>query len=290
MKRNFYILCLVLLSAACSQKDDGSDIDRSGRTVFTVDTEEIELVPGQRVSDTWKAGDRLSLFGSEQGLNLAYELKRSGEGQREARFYGPLVKGDVMASFPYVEGLVPESGKLPFTIPSVQEFEPLADDAAFFRRYCPFLMADAAADENVLHFRYPAGLLEVQIRFDEVVNVTSMELDADHGISGRLLAAPGCAVTPSSVASSRTSLDFGGEAVPSRSGDSFTSFRFVLPHADYGRGSLTLKVSTTDEEFSVAFPAISVPRVAGSGFAVASVQVGTSLIPVFSIENGYLEY
>lgn len=278
-------LCVV----SCKKGDDGADIDRSGFTVFGVDTEEIELVPGERVSELWKTGDRLSVFGTEQGNNVPYELKRSGAGKREAVFYGPVVKGDVLAAFPYQEGLALEKGQMPFTIPSVQAFDASADNATWFRRYCPTTLADASGVEQALHFRYPAGLLEVQIRFDEVVNVVAMTLSANRGISGRLLAAAGCEVNPSDVSSAQISQYFDGEIVPSRIGDRFTSFRFVLPPADFGAGSLTLKVVTTEEEFSVAFPAVTIRRVAGNEFAVASVQVNASGIPVFSLENGYLE-
>lgn len=289
MKKFFYILCIALLAAACKKTDDGKDIDRSGYTLFAVDTEEIELVPGERVSDTWKAGDRLSVFGMTQGDNVPYELKRSGIGAREATFYGPVVKGSVLASFPYSAGLALDGDKIPFTLPSWQGYDASAGNAAWFRSNCPSTLATSESNGSVLHFLYPAGLLAVQIRFDEPVYVTEMTLEANRGISGRMLYGQDGTVTPSAVAAQQISQDLGGEAVPSLVDGNYSTFRFVLPPAEYAAGSLMLRVSTTDENFSVSLPAMTVKRVAGSDFAVASVQVGTSLIPVFTGENGYLE-
>ena len=278
-------LCVV----SCKKGDDGADIDRSGFTVFGVDTEEIELVPGERVSELWKTGDRLSVFGTEQGNNVPYELKRSGAGKREAVFYGPVVKGDVLAAFPYQEGLALDGDKIPFTLPSWQGYDASAGNAAWFRSNCPSTLATSEANGSVLHFLYPAGLLAVQIRFDEPVYVTEMTLEANRGISGRMLYGQDGAVTPSAVAAQQISQDLGGEAVPSLVDGNYSTFRFVLPPAEYAAGSLMLRVSTTEENFSVSLPAMTVKRVVGSDFAVASVQVGTSLIPVFTGENGYLE-
>lgn len=276
-----------LLAVSCKKGDDGSDIDKSGYTVFTVDTEQIDF-DGASASDSWENGDKLGVFGSQSGSNVPYTLKRSGEGSRTAAFYGPLVTGtSIKAYFPYSESLVTEDGKIPFWLNTTQQFSTDGALNAFIRQCnSTFAVSD---ESSVLHFLYPLGLLAVQLRVEEVMYVTSMTLESTEGIAGRLLVGDDILAQPSGISSKSISLDFSGEAVASRQGDNITNFYFVLPPAVYPAKSLRLKIVTTEEELSVNLRETAVSRVSATDFNISTVYVWTSDIPGFDIMDGYLE-
>ncbi|MBO4446979.1 MAG: hypothetical protein J5764_02505 [Bacteroidales bacterium] len=283
------IALAALLAPSCRKVDDGSDIDKSGFTVFRADTEELEIESGVKVSDTWADGDMLGVFGSESGVNEAYVLKRSGVGKAEAAFYGPLVKGGkVTAYFPYADDVALQDGLVPFWLNPVQTYDAESGAAEFFKRYCNLCVA-STADDATLHFRYPLGMLEIQIRFDETVSVSGMSVSSDSGIAGRLLAAGDGSSSESAISAHTVSLDFGGVPVQSRTADGFAAFRFVLRPGVYPAKSLVLNITALDEEITVRLGETVVERVKGNNFNVTTVVVGTSDIPGFNKEDGYLE-
>ena len=291
MKRILTISAVLSLFVCCTKPsaDSADELNLDGRTVFSVDTEEINLGGGDSFRDVWKEGDRIGVYAPGSDIAIPFELRRSSEGKSEALFYGPVVYGEgVSACYPYEKARTLQESKMPVELASRQIFD--AQDSnlsAFLRNSGPAL---AFESEGILHFRYSLGLLAVSVKFDETLYVKSMTLSSEGGLSGLLLVGDDGRAASSPISSSSITLDFGGELVPTRgpSGE-FTVFRFVLPPATYPARSLSLAIATEDETINVALGEIAVERVSGAGFAVANVTVSSGAIPGFTPSDGYLE-
>lgn len=291
MKKTLYILAAILAAAACNKVvDDGSDIDIAGSTIFKVDTEQIDLIDGQSFRDTWAEGTSLGVFGDEEYANVPYVLKRDGIGKSEAFFYGPLVKGEkILAYCPYSTSAELENGMLPVTLAPVQHFDATASATDQFLLYSPNVVASADAD-NVMHFRYPFGIMAVQIQFDDAMLVSSMTLSSEaDGIAGRILVDADMSVHASSISGKSISLDIDTPVSTIDDGGHFTTFYFVLPPAKYPAKSLRLLVETATETMNLQLNELEVSRVAGMDFPICNVKVEASDIPGFTPADGYLE-
>lgn len=292
MKKTF-IIFLTALSVAVSCKkpvDDGRDIDLSGHTVFNVNTEQIDIVPGSSFRSTWPEGAQIGVFGGTGDGNVRYFLKRSGVGAAEAVFYGPKVDGEsCIAYYPYSEFCSLEDGRIPCTLPSVQTYSAERTATEQFLGCCGTVVA--AADGNgVLGFRYPFGLVAVRICFDDVLTVKGMTLSSrDRGISGRMLADGQASVVPSSVSSGKIELAFSQPVVSKDASGNFTTFYFVLPPAEYASKTLTLDIDAQEGKMSVMMKSVRVERVQGMDFPVTNVNVDASDLPGFNPVDGYLE-
>lgn len=267
--------------------DKGEDIDKSGYTIFQVDTEDLDIA-GSEVAGTWKNGDCIGVFGSEAGSNVPYSLKRSGEGLQAAAFYGELVKGDIQAYFPYADGVAADGETLPCELSYVQVFDPQASFTEYFLRYNSRSFASLGSDAT-LHFRYPMGLMDLQIGFDEPVAVNSITLNSSMGISGRLDVDASGQVVDSGLAHKYITLDLGSDPVPSKTGSAITHFLFVLPPRTYATGDLSLVIDTADEEIHIMMRETVIQRVMNTEFPVTSITVGTSDITPYNKEDGYFE-
>jgi len=289
MKKIFCILIITLAFAACQKQnaDSGSDIDTSGYTVFSANTEEVEML-GSRSFKLWEDGDCIGLFGSTSGVNQKFFLKRSGVGKSDAVFYGPVVKGDaIFAYYPYSETAELENGKYPFMLSSVQDLNVESAADAFFA--CDSLSVASMNQAGKLDFKYPMGVLSVEFHFDEIINVKEISLTGKNPICGKMLVDASCNVTPSEVATKVISLDLDGQIVPSKVGEVYTPFYFVLPPAVYAFKNLTLNVKTDKEDMTITLKETTVPRVKACDFKVASVEITSSDLPGFNKEDGYLE-
>lgn len=291
MKKTIKLILSAWCLAACggTVPDAGSDIDTGGWTLFHVDIESLGL--GSSVLEgQWEDGARIGVFGSEQGDNAEFFMKKADAGLQAATFYGTVVKGSpVVAYFPFESGLALEDGALPCDLAGIQAYcGPEASVAEHFLSYTPRSFAVADGD-GVLHFRYPMGLLEVLFTFESAVDVTAMTLSSAGGLSGRLLVHADGRVLPGPVSRTSVSLDFGGASVSTKAADgSYNGFVFVLPPASYGAGDLVLDVETTADPLHVVLPAVEVKRVEGTAFSASAVHVGAGL-PGYGTTPGILE-
>lgn len=283
-----YILPLVLCClCACIKEtpDNGADIDKSGHTLFNVDIENLSIgqvkIPGQ-----WESGDQIGVFGSESGSNIPYYLKRGGEGLQAAAFYGELVKGDVLAYAPYDQAAT--SPAVLCYLERLQQYQPEVDKSDWFLRYNPRTFAVPGAD-GVLHFTYPMGLLSVRFEFIRPIEIQEITLNSTVGISGSLEADWNGCIRPSSLSHKEISLDLGGKAIPSKVGNTFAEFLFVLPPAVYPEEELSLLVVTAEEEMTIQLHELEIKRVESADFPVCSVVVSSSDLPGYQKEEGYLE-
>lgn len=291
MKRFLYMFSTVILAAAACEKpvvDD--DFDISGNTVFTVDTEQIDILAGASFRDTWAEGSRLGVFGDADYSNIPYVLKRDGIDKSEATFYGPLVRGRrILAYYPYSASKELEEGMVPVTLSTVQPFDADADATSQFLSCSPEVVACTEGD-NVLHFRYPFGIMAVQLQFDELMKVSSLTLSStESGIAGRLLVDADLNVKASSISATSISVTPDTPVDSFDADGRFATFYFVLPPAEYPAKSLALAVVTETETMNISMKAIEVKRVDGVDFSVCNVAVQGSDLPGFNPVDGYLE-
>lgn len=290
MKKYIIPVLAALLLAGCQKtvKDEGTDIDTGGYTLFNVDIEALDLGIGAPVQGVWADGARIGVFGNVAGSNAAFNLKHSDAGLSAASFYGELVVGNEITAYaPFEEGLTLDGGAIPCDLAYNQEYDAEASIEAGFVKYCP--RSFAALEDGELHFRYPMGLLKVVFTFDEAVTVKSINLTATKGISGRMGVLPDGKILTSDVTRKSIALALPAAGVSSKDAQGgFTPFWFVIPPAAYAAGDLTLEITTTDEAIRVQLKELEVKRVEGKEFSVAAVEVNSSL-PGFETTPGFLE-
>ena len=285
--KKFIIPVIICCLCACvkTTPDTGADIDKTGHTFFNVDIENLSIgnapVPGK-----WNAGDQIGVFGSEEGSNVPYYLKRGGEGLQAAAFYGRLVKGNVLAYAPYDQAA--SSAAVLCNLERVQQFDPEAGKAEWFLRYNPRTFA-ALGEDKVLHFTYPMGLLSISFEFKETINIQSIKISSGNGISGYMEVLWDGSIHPSALSHKDISLDLGGEIIPSKKNGAYTEFLFALPPAVYPEEDLVLNVVTTEEEMVLPLHQLEIKRVDSTAFPVCSVVFTSSNLPGYEKEPGYLE-
>ncbi len=289
MKKHIIYPMIALALCACSPagKDNGEDIDTSGYTVFSVDIENLSL-GGAAQGGVWEEGASIGVFGSEQGDNEQYFLRRDAAGLQAATFYGSVVKGKVSAYSPFAQGTVSHDGTLPCELSPVQEFDAASGKEEWFLRYNPRTFASADS-EGTLHFRYPMGLMSVRFEFQEEIEITSFTLNCSRGISGRLDVNANGEVSASGLSHKYISLDLGDAGVSNKTEDGFTEFLLALPPGVYQSGELRLNVITGEDEMEVVLGETEIRRVEGAELPVTAISVGTSDLPGFEKEHGYLE-
>lgn len=286
MMRHLYILSvltLLLWSCGKTNPDSGEDIDNSGETVFSADYENVKLL-GQI---EWKQGETIGVFGSIQGDNERYVMEKTGAGSNTAVFYGPLVKGDVIAYHPFDEYCEMRDGRISFWLDANQEYNPSNDAKGQFLSYCPTAFAVYGSDK-ILHFQYPLGILSVQVDFNPGVLIKQMSISTTRGISGKLSVDYACNVVPSEVAYKSISLEFGDKPVSTVSDGKLTEFFFVLPSATFEAGDIALCIVSEEETMNLSLPKIEIERVSANDFHVTSLKIGAGL-DSFKGKEGYLE-
>ena len=95
-----FILTMAAVIAGCTVYKDKEyePIDDNGCTIVEADIESLLIGDDSRV---WPDGAAIGVYGSELGENEMYTIKDAGVGLNSASFYGPVVKGNVSAYYPY---------------------------------------------------------------------------------------------------------------------------------------------------------------------------------------------
>lgn len=288
--RRINILTYIIISAAfccCSTKEsEETPIDTTGYTYFNVDLESLST-GNSDYEAVWTKGTGIGVFGSECGVNEKYNLRQADEDKRTALFYGPLVKGEVLAYTPYVENQMLSDGKLPLMLSQTQQHLPQIPLHEHFISYCN--MALAVQDQSgVLSFRWPAGVLGVRFDFNEPISVSSIILESGKPISGHFLVDSNCRTYATDNSLNRIELAFDG-AVVSETAEGKVLFYFVMPADIYEAGDLSIEVTDGNEPIHIKLPEVEIYRAGCGIIPVTEVKVGASLLPGFEKEDGFLE-
>ena len=119
------IISTVCLLTSCSVENgkDIFDVPYSGYTLFEADFEAVDM-RGERTDFLWDIETGIGVFGSEEGVNEKFTLKKAYDDKAFGEFYGPLVSGNkIMAYYPYSEGLSLYDGNLPYSLSPYQTFK-----------------------------------------------------------------------------------------------------------------------------------------------------------------------
>ena len=264
-----FILIVAAVISGCTEKKemDFEPVDNSGYTILEADIESLLFDSRERL---WPEDACIGVYGSEMGENECYSIKKAGVGLKSATFYGPLVKGDVAAYYPYSPSYIGNADGMPVTLESEQVYDPEADAVAHFQAYTP--RAYGYMQEGKINFVYPNGILHVSVETYETLVVNSITVSS----ASSTLAGLGVFGNDGALAMTETSqkaviLDC-GEGVPSRNGDDFTDFYLALVPGIYEDLEISIELDG-EGPFGRILPPIEVKRVSAADFAITSVSI-----------------
>lgn len=264
-----FILIVAAVISGCTEKKemDFEPVDNSGYTILEANIESLLFDSRERL---WPEDACIGVYGSEMGENECYSIKKAGVGLKSATFYGPLVKGDVAAYYPYSPSYIGNADGMPVTLESEQVYDPEADAVAHFQAYTP--RAYGYMQEGKINFVYPNGILHVSVETYETLVVKSITVSS----ASSTLAGLGVFGNDGALAMTETSqkaviLDC-GEGVPSRNGDDFTDFYLALVPGIYEDLEISIELDG-ESPFGRILPPIEVKRVSAADFAITSVSI-----------------
>ena len=283
MKRNMILLVLAALCAlSCDEKAPSLTVE--GYTFFTADIDQISM--GTFRQDlVWEEGSYIGVYGSEQGDNERYIMRRSGEGLSVAEFYGYNVKGTILAYSPYDKSYNGSAEQLPLYLSPNQEL--LHEDwVSQYLEWCP--VSCAVLKDGVLDFHRPCGLLVITFDIPETLIVSNLTLTTKEAfIAGRYSFQNDGSVKAYSTASDKVVLQCGDKASIDSEGN-VVGLPVVMLPGDYP--SIELEVELSDDEpFKCTFNDVQIRKMTEVGRPVTMVTVTAGGIEGFTPSDGYFE-
>lgn len=287
MKRLICILIFASCCVACSDDGDTCEPVIEGHSIFRADVETLTFLGGSDFEHIWLKGENIGVYGSLQGENNEFILKRDYYDRTgEAEFYGPKVKGDViMAYWPYDAAAEARIGAFPMTVSSEQvrcenPYEQFLETSRLFARYDMY-------GDGKLHFEYPLGAIAVEI--DYAVTVKKVILSSEtRKLSGRGYVDENMTFAIASNGSNSITLDCGDGIVSTP--EAKERFHIMLPAGEYAERELTLTIEAVpaSDSFSYKMKPITVGRVSVAENNIVSVRIGSDL-PDFGFEPNPLD-
>ena len=173
MKLIIILTAVALISGCTINKDkEYGPVNNDGYSLIEANLQNLLFGEGER---TWPKGASIGVYGSEQGENEAYSIKKAGAGLKTAEFYGPLVKGDVAAYYPYNQSYVADLNAMPASLSAEQVYN--VDPVKQFLDYTP--MAYARMQDGKLKFYYPNGLIRIKVNTQLPIKVLNIKLSSE---------------------------------------------------------------------------------------------------------------
>ena len=271
MRKLDYMLILTMaavISGCTEQKEmDFEPINNSGYTILEANIESLLFDSQERM---WPEDAYIGVYGSEMGENERYSIKEAGVGLKSATFYGPLVKGNVAAYYPYSPSYIGNADGMPVTLESEQTYNPEADAVAHFQAYTP--RAYGYMQDGKINFVYPNGILHVSVETYETLVVKNITISsASSALAGLGIFGKDGALSMTETSQKAVVLDC-GEGVLSRNGDDFTDFYMTLVPGTYEDLEISIELDG-EAPFGRMLPPIEVKRVCATDFAIASVSI-----------------
>lgn len=271
MRKLHYMLILTMaavISGCTEQKEmDFEPINNSGYTILEANIESLLFDSQERM---WPEDAYIGVYGSEMGENERYSIKEAGVGLKSATFYGPLVKGNVAAYYPYSPSYIGNADGMPVTLESEQTYNPEADAVAHFQAYTP--RAYGYMQDGKINFVYPNGILYVSVETYETLVVKSITISsASSALAGLGIFGKDGVLSMTETSQKAVVLDC-GEGVLSRNGDDFTDFYMTLVPGTYEDLEISIELDG-EAPFGRMLPPIEVKRVSTADFAIASVNI-----------------
>ena len=261
----------VIILAACAKRvpEELAPLSLEGRTTVEAKIESLLLGKESRV---WPEGAAIGLCGSVNGANEKYLLRKADANLSEALFYGPEVKGEVCAYYPWNPSYTGSWGRMTAALDNRQVFAQANGPKEQFLVYSP--IAYGFEKDGKLLFGYPFGVLSIKVALEENLSLEGITLSSES-----LPFAGTGVVTPEGVqfetgASHELKLVF-DEPVPIRdnSGNP-VPFYVVMPPFEYE--DLVIAFSFSGEQpFVCSAGGISVPRIDAQTFSLLSMVIGS---------------
>ena len=284
MKDRLIILSFIVAAvfSACTEKKNMEfpPVDNSGHTLICADIESLLFMEGETV---WPEAAAIGVYGSEKGNNEYYTIKEASEGYSSALFYGPLVKGNLTAYYPYNPSYVGSAEAMPFYIEVSQVFDPDIDIVSNYLSYTPYAFGYLSDDK--INFVYPSGVLSLNFEGDEPVYVTDITVysDSQH-IAGHAAFRADGSLEMTSNSQNSVVLEC-GEGTPSIVNGSPTTFNVVLAPGTYTDMKLSVGFSGNDKKFICTVPEVTIKSITSEGFVVTSMKIATTVPDGFVEEN-----
>ena len=244
------ILMSALLACACSpeQKEDIFDVPQTGYTFFEADFDAVTL-DGDQAQQLWEKEVGIGVYGSVEGNNEEYTLKKAFDGKPAGEFYGPKVSGEtIMAYYPYSEDFSLFEGKLMYSLSPLQEFDGATSIYDQFLKYAGYAYA-FNENSSRLKFGYASGVLTVEVRLSGNETVRGIELSAQTPIAGIGGVSVDRRISLSESGARTIVLDC-GEGISSQDGGTYVKFPVVMPAGEYEGVTITLKLDGKNDVVS----------------------------------------
>ena len=273
MKRILYISLLSCLLAACTKSVPAAkeDFSTDGYTLLNADIETLLLGDGTHRS--WDGNAAIGVYGSVQGQNERYRLRKADAGLESGEFYGPLVKGSVIAAYyPFTASVAGSAESMYAYLSASQSFAAGVEAQEQFLSYCP--TAYAFLSDGKLSFHYPCGVLKVTLCLEETLHVLSVSLtDGAVPLAGPMHVTPEGTTLDIRQGTHTIALDCGA-GIPTKDGSGqFQPFYLVLLAGEYTH--LTLTVNTREEALPIvcSIGSLRIPRIDAANFSMGAVTI-----------------
>ena len=266
MERIIYIIPLLacLLFGSC-EVQEREDVTQEGYTTITCDIESLLLDSLERV---WPEDACIGVYGSEQGDNEPFYLRKADSDLKEGEFYGPEVSGEKIAAYyPYSSSYFAGVEAFPVSLRPVQEY--LGGDAvSSYLRYSP--RAFAFNKDGILRFEYPFGLVRFRMELLDVAAVNKIvfsSLSEPLAGSGKITA-DGLIMDADSPV--KVVLDCADAAIKDDAGNYVDFYLTVVP-GTYQEISVEFYLDGESKPLCCSATGFEVPRISAGDFVAVSV-------------------
>jgi len=270
--KSLSILIVMYVIAGCTvtKQKEYPPVDDSGYTLVEADFKALLFSDKDMV---WPEGASIGVYGSEQGYNEPYAIKKAGVGLGQAFFYGPVVKGTIAAYYPYSSSYIGDAVAMPFFIEPEQVHQD--DPLETYLKYTP--TAFAHMHEGKAEFYYPNGLLRMTVGLPDAVKITGLRIESEKsGLSGQGVVQEDGTVRMTENANNYLVLNC-GEGILSRSGDgTLTGFCLVMSPGTYTDLKVSLDIDGFDSPFVCRLPEIVLERIDASDMGVTTLSISPS--------------
>ena len=271
---------ILAFSCAREQKNDMFDIPQDGYTFFEADFQSVDF--DAEAEQLWQKGIDVGVFGTAEGVNERYTLKKACDGKAVGEFYGPKVSGDqIVAYYPYSPDFTLFEGKPRYELAPVQEFDVAG---SLYEHFCKYsTVTYAFADGSKLSFGHASGVLLVEVHVTGAGAVRSLTLASVEPLAGMGAVERDMSVALSTSGSKTLCLDC-GEGYDPKDGQGYRMFPLVMSAGSYSGVTLTV-VFTSGDSVKVKLDDVEVKPLKVSGQDIRTVTVSNGL-GGFEVEGG----
>lgn len=252
------IVTSVITGCTVTKEKEFAPVDESGYTLVETDFKALLFSEEDMV---WPEGAAIGVYGTEMGYNEPYTIKKAGVGRGEASFYGPLVKGQIAAYYPYDSSYIGDADAMPMNLEADQAYD--ADLKAMYLKYNPTAFAHLSYGK--MDFYYPTGLLCLNLGFPEAETVKKLRLDSQTtGLSGLGVVKGDGTAHMTESASRYVTLDCGEGLATMGEDDVLTAFPVVLLPGTYDDLQVSVYLEGSEQPFVCKLPEVVIEKINAS--------------------------